>query len=431
MNKTSKEFLISAPIMSGSSDIQSSGIIISEQQNIIKDILSLVFCINANDTEEDDIISEEANIYDTENVSSNIDAYIAAQLLTDIKDKSKYIFSQRAIERALEKSGTFDSNELIMGQQAFVSGAITLCFFNALTKLKLINDSNYFLYTKTLADITKSFIIGCGISWLGTKGRYSISTMEANTKSQNNQSMATGGEGEEQAFAETPGKKAINKQGVNITEQAIDTANDLKDVDIKSNSDLNTKTGDTLMGEALSNRRLELLTFKDYFAFINNFFINDTSRVKDTSIILSKNLLQTNFSDYMDKTSNNIWEDKYGLDSLLMNNGKNKLDKAAKKISKKKVTETFNPLESKGYEYLALLTLIARDLTDLYIKQRYVIQKRAIEEQEAQAQAQEQEVQAQEQESAALEQEQGKLAVEDASLDVEIKKKNLKSKKKA
>lgn len=431
MKNTSKDYKISAPIMIGSSDIQSGGIIIAEQQNLIKDILSLTLCITANDTEEDDIISEEEDVYDTENVSSGIDAYIAAQLLTDIKDKSKYIFTQRAIERSLEKSGTFDSNDLIMGQQAFVAGTLTISFFNALTKLKLINDSNYFLYTKTTADMAKAFIIGSGISWLGSKGRYSISTMEANAKSQNNQSMATGSE--EESFAETPGKRAINGQGAAATDDAIDTANSLKDVDVSSNKDLNVKTGDTLMGEALSNRRLELLTFKDYFAFINNFFINDTSKVKDTSVILAKNLLQTNFQDYMDKTSNNIWEDKYGLNSLLGNNSKNKLDKASKKVlktSKNKPKEIFNPLESKGYEYLALLTLIARDLTDLYVKQRYIAQKRAAEEEQLMAQQQEEQAQEQEQAAVTAEQEQMQLATESAAIDVEVKKKELKNKKK-
>lgn len=429
MKSTSKDLEISSPIMTGSSDVETNGIIVSEKQNILKDILSLTQCIVTSDSEEDDILSEETDSHDTQSVSSNIDAYIAAQILTDIKDKSKYVFSQKAIERSIEKSGTFDENDLIIGKQAFIAGTLTVSFLNALTKLDLISEENVFLRTYTTADLTKAFMVGCGISWLGSKGRYSIALAAQEAKLQENSSSAMGGDpaAEDQGFAEgrTPGKKAINDKNLASVENTIDKANSIKDLKVKPGDSQAPKTGDTLMGESLNSRRLELLTFKDFFAFINNFLINDVSKVKMTSVVLMKNLSKTNFQSYLDKTSNNIWEDKYGLQSLV---NENVGTDEKKKINAEK-KEVFDPLESKAYEYLALLTLISRDVTELYIKQRYIGQRRMMEEQEQVAAEQEQAVAEQEQAAADLQQQQQQIAVESDAVDVEVKKKGLKGKK--
>ena len=363
--------------MEPSKDVQTEGLTIPESANIKKNILALLLSLAAKDLEEDDEAAEIEYNVSTDEISNNVDAYQAAQVLEYIIKKSKNVFVQRAIERSLKTKGLFENDDLIMAQEAFIAGILTMALFRSLTISNLAPDE---VVTKTQADMAKAFLIGSGISWIGTKGRYQIKKMEKEEEKQQNEAAANpmgGAEGGgEEGFAEgaTPGKKNINAQAAQKTNQNVKEANNLKQVSPKLDKD-ETKSGDVAAGEEIDQERMELLTYKDYFAYINN-YLQVQSEPQLISIMLIKNLMNTNFSEYMAFMSQNVWEDQYGLKSLLHKNPK-------KRKKSKGSALPLNILESLSYEYISLLTLVSKDMTEMYIKKRYKLQKQIMEEQEA------------------------------------------------
>lgn len=379
------DFDISSKYMKPSADVLREGLTISESANIMKNILALLLSLSAKDTEEEEETAElEYNVGD-DTIGRRVDAYQSAQILSNVIKKSKNVFIQRAIERSLKTKGVFEQDDVIMAQEAFIAGILTLSLFRAMTKMNLAPDE---VVTKTSADYAKAFLIGAGTSWIGTKGRYQIKKLEKEEEKEANEAAANpmqnmgqpGAEGPGGAqFAEgsTPGKKNINSDASKNTQQNVKEANSLKQVSPKIDKD-ETQSGDIAAGEELDQERRELLTHRDYFAYVNNFFLVE-SEPKALASVLMKNLRKTNFQGYLDHMSQNVWEDQYGLKSLFHN-----YDGAKKKKKKKKsITMELDILESISYDYLSLLTLIAKDMTEMYINKRYRLQKEIMEEQEA------------------------------------------------
>ena len=182
--------------------------------------------------------------------------------------------------------------------------------------------------------------------------------MEKEEEKQQNEAAANpagemGGE-EGQQFAEsgTPGKKNINANAAQKTSQNVREANNLKQVSPKLDKD-ETKSGDIAAGEEIEQKRMELLTYKDYFAYINN-FLQVESEVQLASITLVRNLMNTNFSSYVAYMGQNVWEDQYGLKSLLAKNPKKR------KKKRQKTEMPLDILESLAYEYLSLLRIFCK-----------------------------------------------------------------------
>ena len=381
---------VSAGYMQPSQDVIREGLTIPESANIKKNLLALLLSLGAKDSMEEDENAEVEYDIDNDTIGKNVDAYQSAQVLEYIVKKSKDVFVQRAIERALKTKGLFDNDDIIMAQEAFVAGFLTVALFKSLTASKLNPDE---AETKTIGDIAKAFLLGAGISWIGTKGRYQIKKMEKEEEKAQNEAAANpmggmegGGEpgmGGAPQFAEgsSPGKKNINAQAAQKTNQNVQEANSLKQVSPKLDKD-ETKSGDIAAGEEIEQERMELLTYRDYFAYVNN-YLQVQSEPQMIAVTLVRNLMNTNFKDYLAFMGQNVWMDQYGLKSLLHNNNKRK--------KKQATVLPLDLLESLAYEYIALLTLIAKDLTETYIKKRYKLQKQIMEEQEAMNNAYDQE----------------------------------------
>ena len=385
------DYQISSKYMKPSMDILREGLTISESANIMKNILALLLSLSAKDTEEEEETAEVEYNVDDDTIGKKIDAYQSAQILSNIIKRSKNIFIQRAIERSLKTKGVFEQDDVIMAQEAFIAGILTLSLFKAMTSMKIAPEE---IVTKSSADYAKAFIIGAGSSWIGTKGRYQIKKLEKEEEKEQNEAAANpmggmppGQEGGGAQFAEggTPGKGNINAKSAQQTQQNVKEANAMKQVSPKIDKD-ETQSGDIAAGEEIDQERRELLTHRDYFAYVNNFFLVE-SEVKDLATVLMRNLRNTNFQGYVDYMSQNVWEDQYGVKSLLHRyDGKKK-----KKKSKKSIQMELDLLQSISYDYLSLLTLIAKDMTEMYINKRYRLQKQIQEEQSAMEEAHAQE----------------------------------------
>ena len=436
---------ISSGYISPSIEIIENGLTISENANIKKNLLALILSIAEKSEAEKDkeVQPEDVEAQQLENpegidaygeelpppeprtgedpeydvgnekLGKKVDAYQSAQILSYIITKSKEIFVQRAIVRALETKGVFDKDDIIMGQEAFVSGFLFMVLCIVLTKMDLVEEE---LTCKNAADYAKMFVIGCGVSWIGTKGRYEIKKLQAETEAEQNAQAANpmmGGEEEQQQFAESPGKGNINANAAQQTAQNVKEANQNVTPTISKEE---AQSSDVAAGQELEQRKMELLTLKDYFAYVNNFFLVK-SEIQTIAINLVRNLKKTNFEEYMEYVTVNPWKDQYGLQNLISQNTPKK-----NKKSKSKVSVPSMPLESLAYEFLSLLTLISRDFTEMYIMNRYKVQKQRIEEEEQMAAEQEEQ-------QAAMEQEQQGLEVEKKKAEIDATKAKAKSDK--
>ena len=393
------DFDISGKYMEPSKDVAREGLVISESANIMKNILALLLSLSAKDEEEEDESAEVEYDIEDDSILQKVDAYQSAQILTNIIKKSKDVFVQRAIEHALKTKGVFEQDDVIMAQEAFIAGILTLALFRAMTSMNLAPDE---VVTKTSADYAKAFLIGAGTSWIGTKGRYQIKKLEKEEEKAQNEMAANpmgnmgdpsaqgpGGPGQQFAEGSTPGKKNINAQSADKTQQNVKEANSLKQVSPKIDKD-ETQSGDIAAGEEIDQERRELLSHRDYFAYVNNYMLVE-SDVKNLVVVLVKNLRNTNFQGYLDYMTENVWEDQYGIKSLLHKyGGKNK-----KKKDKKSITMELDILQSIAYDFISLLTLISKDMTEKYITKRYKLQKAINEEEESLNDAYGQEIAAQ------------------------------------
>lgn len=381
-----QDYQLSGKYMEPSADVLREGLVISESANIMKNVLALLLALSAKDSEEEDEIAEiEYNVED-DSVGKRVDAYQSAQILTNIIKKSKDVFVQRAIDRSLKTKGVFENDDLIMAQEAFIAGILTLSLFRAMTIMDLAPPE---VVTKTSADYAKAFLIGAGTSWIGTKGRYQIKKLEKEEEKAANEAAADpmamgppgaqgpGGPGQQFAEGSTPGKKNINADSAKQTQQNVKEANSLKQVSPKIDKD-ETQSGDIAAGEEIDQKRRELLTYRDYFAYVNNYLLVE-SEIRNLIFVLMRNLRQTNFQGYLDHMSENVWQDQYGIKSLF-----HKYDgKKKKKAPKKSIKMELDILQSIAYDFISLLTLIAQDMTEIYINKRYRLQKQISEEEEA------------------------------------------------
>lgn len=419
---------ISHGFITPSRKVIENGIVIPEEASVKKDLLALLLCLGEEEEEtEVDLYGNETPVekpeYDIgkETLGKNVDAYQAAQVMAHITKISKNVFVQKAISRSLKTKGILEPENLPMAQEAFVAGFLNLALTNTLTNIDLIPDA---AEIKTNGDRVKNFLIGSGISWIGTRGRFQIKKLEKEAENTENEAAANpmgsmGGE-EEQGFAESPGKNNINAQAAAKTNQKVDEAKSLQNISPKIDKE-EADTADVALGSELEQRQLELLTYKDFFAFINNFFLVE-SEIRAITVALMRNLMNTNFSEYLEHVSSNPWEDLYNVKSLLHNNSSRGKAKPKKSPS--------SLLESLAYEYLALLTLIAKDLSEMYIMNRYKVQKAMMEQEQQQQMAQEQEMQMEQQETSDLEKEKMAADVEKTRAEAESKKKEKKPTKK-
>ena len=286
------DFDISSEYMEPSNDVIREGLVISESANIMKNILALLLSLSAKDEEEENEAAEMEYDIEDDTIAQKVDAYQSAQILSNIIKKSKDVFVQRAIERSLKTKGVFEQDNVIMAQEAFIAGILTLALFKAMTAMDLAPRE---AVTKTSADYAKAFLIGAGTSWIGTKGRYQIKKLEKEEEKKQNEAAANpmaaqggagGAEGAQFAEGSTPGKKNINADAAKKTQQNVKEADSMRQVSPKIDKD-ETQSGDIAAGEQLDQERRELLTYKDYFAYVNNFLLVD-SETKNLVIVLAK-----------------------------------------------------------------------------------------------------------------------------------------------
>ena len=412
---------ISNSFMTPVAKIIQEGLVIPESANIKKDLLALLLCLGEEekapqmemDPETGEAVEASDPEYDVANetIGKNIDAYQAAQVLAHITKMSKDVFVQKAIMRSLKTKGVLDESLIVMAQEAYIAGFLFIALCHALTNIDIVPEE---AKVKTRADMAKIFIIGAGMSWIGTQGRFQIKKLEKEEEKAQNEMAAQGGPmGGEEEFAETPGKKNINSNEASQTSQKINEAKSLNTISPKIDKE-EAATADVALGDEIEKRKKELLTFKDFFVYVNNFFLTD-SEIKRIAVALVNNLNNTNFGEYLEYVSVNPWKDLYDVESLLHSNKK-----------RGKIKQAENPtkiLESLAYEYIALLTLISKDLTELYIMNRYKIQKTIIEEQQAQEEMMQQEQQGMEEQQQALEMEKQAAEVEKTKAEANSKSK--------
>lgn len=412
---------ISNSFMTPVAKIIQEGLVIPESANIKKDLLALLLCLGEEekapqmemDPETGEAVEASDPEYDVANetIGKNIDAYQAAQVLAHITKMSKDVFVQKAIMRSLKTKGVLDESLIVMAQEAYIAGFLFIALCHALTNIDIVPEE---AKVKTRADMAKIFIIGAGMSWIGTQGRFQIKKLEKEEEKAQNEMAAQGGPmGGEEEFAETPGKKNINSNEASQTSQKINEAKSLNTISPKIDKE-EAATADVALGDEIEKRKKELLTFKDFFVYVNNFFLTD-SEIKRIAVALVNNLNNTNFGEYLEYVSVNPWKDLYDVESLLHSNKKRGKTKQAENPTK--------ILESLAYEYIALLTLISKDLTELYIMNRYKIQKTIIEEQQAQEEMMQQEQQGMEEQQQALEMEKQVAEVEKTKAEANSKSK--------